>query len=284
MKTEEMTESVTAALTTLYSKLAAFIPNLIAAIIVLVAGYFIAKFIGFLLSKILEKLGVDKLSNKIGLKKFLAKASVKIELSSLIGAIIFWMFLLTFLITAAETLGLDRVSSTIDEFVFYIPKIIGAIIIVVIGLAVGHFLKNAIRTTAEEYSLSYARALGSAVQAIVILIVCTLGIGQLEIETQLLDYIISILMVAVGASVALSLGFGTRDVSGRIISGVYARELFKTGDNITVGAVSGEIIEIGTVKTRIENANGDQVSISNDVLIKEEVNVKKKKTKTAKKA
>ena len=73
--------------------------------------------------------------------------------------------------------------------------------------------------------------------------------GQLEVKTDLLNYIIAIVLITVGLAAALALGLGSREVAGQIIAGIYVRELYQVGQQVKVGDVEGTIEEIGTVKT-----------------------------------
>lgn len=271
MNSQGFTHNITDALLSLYTKIALFLPNFLGAILILLIGYFVARACAVIIAKVLEKIGLDKLSDKIGLRGFLNKAGIDYSLSRVFGMVVQWMIILAFLITAAETLGLERVSATIDSFLLYIPRVIGAAVILIIGLTFSHFIKTSIRGAADGLSLSYARALASAAQGLVILVAVSLCISQLQIQTELLNTVISIFILAIGFAVALSLGLGSRDLSGRIIAGVYARELFKPGQHITINDISGTIVEVGTVKTIVVTEQGQRISLPNETLIKETV-------------
>ncbi|NIO39652.1 MAG: mechanosensitive ion channel [Burkholderiales bacterium] len=141
----------------------------------------------------------------------------------------------------------------------------------VVGVVVAHFVRGAIRSAAEGVGFEYAKGLGTLVYGALLAIVATLAIGQLDIETKLLNDAISIVLIAVAASVALSLGLGTRDIAGNVIAGVYARDLFKAGATIKFGDVSGKIIEVGTTKTVIQTQGKKRISVANRELITQTV-------------
>ena len=158
-------------MTTLWSKVAGFMPNLVAAIVILVIGYFIAKFIGFVLARLLKKVGLDKLSKSVGVIKTLERAAIKLSPSEIVGAIGFWIIMLTFLVTATESLGLPRVSSTIDDVVLYLPKVIAAAVIFIIGLFLANFLRDIVRGSAEGLGVTYARPLGNAAYGVLFVVI-----------------------------------------------------------------------------------------------------------------
>ncbi|WP_185235363.1 mechanosensitive ion channel family protein [Teredinibacter franksiae] len=266
-------ETLLTIMTTLWAKLAGFLPNLVGAILLLVVGYFISRMVGFILAKGLERTGFNKLSEKVGVAATLTRANITLSVADIVGKLAFWIIMLTFLVTATETLGLPRVSETIDEFVLYLPKVIAAALILIIGLFVAHFVRDLIRSGAEGIGVEYAKPLSSAVYGILFVVIVSLSIGQLEVDTGLLDNVISILIGAIGIAAALSLGLGTRDLAANILAGVYARDLYSAGDQMQVEDVEGTLDSIGTVKTQIQQHNGALVSVSNKSLIDAKVSV-----------
>ncbi|MFI9658719.1 hypothetical protein PA6761_03471 [Pseudomonas aeruginosa] len=95
--------------------------------------------------------------------------------------------------------------------------------------------------------------------------------GQLEVKTDLLNYIIAIVLITVGLAAALALGLGSREVAGQIIAGIYVRELYQVGQQVKVGDVEGTIEEIGTVKTILLTEEGELVSLANRLLLDQRV-------------
>ncbi len=267
----EITQTVVGPMMALWTKLAGFIPNILAAIAILVGGYFLAKLAAVAISKLLRKVEIDRLSEKTGIAQILERGGIQANMSHIVGQMIFWLLMLLFLMSAVEALGLVRVSATVDDFVLYLPKVLGAVLVIVVGLVIAHFVRATVRSAAEGVGLDYAKGLGTLVYSVLIVIIATLAIGQLEIETTLLNNAISIILIAFAASVGLSLGLGTRDIAGNIIAGVYARDLYKPGATIQFGDIKGKIIEVGTTKTVIQTQGKKRVTVANRDLINQTV-------------
>ena len=255
----------------LWAKVVEFLPNIVAAVLLLLIGYFVARIIGAVIAKLLEKVGLDRITERSGIASAVQNSGIDASASKLFGKIIYWLIFLTFMISAADTLGLPRVSSTIDDFVLYLPKLLGALLVVIIGLFAAHLVRTAIETAAASMNIEYARAIGTMVYSVMVIIIGSLAIGQLEIETELLNQVISIVLLAVVGSVALSLGIGTRKISSSIIAGVYARDLFEPGDTIAIGDTEGEVIEVGTTNTVLEVSDGTRLTVPNQDLIDQQV-------------
>ena len=271
MELDLWTQSLVTAMTALWTKIANFIPNLFGALVVVLLGFVVAKLLDALLSKLLAKLGLDRLMGGTGLTKILGRAGIKVPISTLIGKIVYWFILLIFLVSAAQSLGLERVSATLDIFTLYLPKVFGAILVLLAGVLLAQLLNGLVRGAAESVGFDYAAGLGRVAQGLVIITSISVAISQLEVKTDLLNHVIVIVLITVGLAVALAMGLGSREIAGQILAGIYVRELYQVGQDIRVGAVEGQIEEIGTVKTTLLTDEGELVSLSNRTLLEQHV-------------
>ena len=180
MELDLWTQSLVTAMTALWTKIANFIPNLFGALVVVLLGFVVAKLLDALLSKLLAKLGLDRLMGGTGLTKILGRAGIKVPISTLIGKIVYWFILLIFLVSAAQSLGLERVSATLDIFTLYLPKVFGAILVLLAGVLLAQLLNGLVRGAAESVGFDYAAGLGRVAQGLVIIISISVAISQLE--------------------------------------------------------------------------------------------------------
>lgn len=260
-------DTIATAMTSLWIKVANFVPNLFAACLILLIGYFVAKSLAFLLAHGLKRLGFDKLAASVGISDALVRANVGCTSAELVSKLGFWLIMLSFLISATEALGLVQISATIEGFVLYLPKVMAAVLVLIVGLYLAGFARDLVKNAAESTGIVYAKPLASAVYGILFVIILSLAINQMEIETDLLNSIVAILIAAFGIAIALSLGLGTRELSTHITAGVYVRDLFEVGDVIEFDDVCGSVIRVGTVKTVILCDDGSSVSIANTQLV-----------------
>lgn len=268
---DEVQETLWQPMVGLWTKVAEFLPNIAGALLLLIIGYLVAKGIGIAITKLLEKLGLDKLTERSGVASAVQSTGMDTSASAIIGKIVYWLIFLLFMIAAADSLGLPRVSDTINGFVQYLPKLIGALLVVIIGLFAAHLVRSAVETATASMQLDYGKPLGTLIYMLIVIVVVSLAIGQLEIETDLLNQVVSIILFAIGAAVALSLGMGTRSTAGNIVAGLYARDLFPPGDKITVGDISGRVIEVTATNTLLELDDGTTYTLPNSVLVENQV-------------
>lgn len=271
MELDPWTHSLISAMTALWTKVAGFIPNLFVGMILVLLGFVVAKLLDTLLSKLLGKLGLDRLMAGTGLTKLLGRAGIQVPVSTLIGKIVYWFVLLIFLVSAAESLGLERVSATLDVLALYLPKVFGAALVLLAGVLLAQLVSGVVRGAAEGVGLDYAHGLARIAQGLVIIISISVAIGQLEVKTDLLNNVIAIILISVGLAVALALGLGSREIAGQILAGIYVRELYQVGQQVQVGEVEGQIEEIGTVKTILLTDAGELVSVANRTMLEQRV-------------
>ncbi|MCB1685611.1 MAG: mechanosensitive ion channel family protein, partial [Pseudomonadales bacterium] len=222
-------------MTALWTKVAGFIPNLLAFFVILLIGYALARLLGTLTRRLLVAIHIDDFSQRVGVRTVLDRASIRLDVSAMLSRLVFWLLMLTFLVSATETLGLPRVSATIDTFVQYLPKVLGAAFILLVGLFIAQFVRALIVGGAESLGIESAGGLGGAAYGLLVIIVVTLAIGQLELETEILNQVIAILLISLGGAAALAFGLGSREVAGNILAGTYARELYREGDRLVIG-------------------------------------------------
>lgn len=267
MQLDSWTQSLVGAMSTLWQKIAAFIPSLIGALVVVIVGFVVARLLDALLSKLLAKIGLDRLAQSTGLSKMLGRVGIKAPSSVLIGKIVYWFVLLVFLVSALESLGLERISATLDTLALYVPKVFAAALVLLAGILLAQLLNTVVAGAAEGVGIEYSAALGRLSQGLVIIISISVAIGQLEIKAELLNYVIAIILLSVGMAGALAIGFGCRGIAAQIIAGIYVRELYELGQQVEVDGIAGTVEEMGTVKTIIQTPQGELVYFANRTLL-----------------
>lgn len=113
-----------------------------------------------------------------GLTKLLARVGIQVPVSTLVGKIVYWFVLLVFLVSAAESLGLQRVSATLDVLALYLPKVFGAALVLIVGVLLAQLVNSVVRGAADGVGLEYANGLGRIAQWLVIIISISVAVGQ----------------------------------------------------------------------------------------------------------
>ena len=120
----------------------------------------------------------------------------------------------------------------------------------------------------EQSNISSGRMLGQAVRYSILLVVVSLSLDELGVQTTILTTIIIVTVSAVALGLAIAFGLGNREVAHSIMAGFHAREEFNPDQTLTIGEHTGRLIRIGATKTLLQTIDG-QVSLPNVALLNE---------------
>jgi small-conductance mechanosensitive channel len=259
-------EIITGALTEMFHRVAAFLPNLVGALIVLLVGWLLAWLAQRVARRVLARLGFDRLAERAGATDALARAGITKSPSRLVGRVIYWLLLLTFLMIAVESLGLTTAATALRALVAYLPRVVGAAIVLVGGALLGQFLGKGVQALAAGSGVEFHAALGRAVQYIVLAMAAILAVDQLGLNTTLLNNVLGNLLTVAGAALALAFALGSREAVCNLLAGFYAKDLFEIGQTVEVDGYRGTLEAIGPLKAVIAAAEG-RVTVPNSVLM-----------------
>ncbi len=263
----EILISLTNSMMKLWEGVILFAPKLLTALLLLLFGMILSKWVGRIVAKVLSKIELNKVSEKIGLAQLLTSMKISPDLSYLIGKLCSWFVMLIFIISIADILSLQALSSIIDSLILYIPNVVAALVVFFVSSAAAFFAKETVMKMGESLKLDFSKPLAGVVYFAVMLIGVVLAVGQLKIETAFLTQIIQIILFATGGALCLSLGLGSRDVSKNIISGVYLKDSLSVGSKVKVGSYEGELVGIKSVSFEIRDPNGKKVVLPNSRLL-----------------
>jgi small-conductance mechanosensitive channel len=235
-------------------------PKVLAMIVVLVVGYLIARVVARAITVLSEKIGLQVAADRSGLADSMQHMGIKRNVPSIVGTIVFWLLMCVFIMAAVNILGLQDVSAAMASVVSYIPKLLVATLVVVIGLLVASFLRGVVATSADRVGLSYAEHLANGFYYVLVLVTFHAALTHLGMNLELLENMVLIAFGALAVGFGLAFGLGGRDVIGGILAGYYIRQRLQAGDHVTVGALEGTVREVGPVSTVIETDDDGYVS------------------------
>jgi len=201
-------------------KIWSYIPSLAGAILILVVGWLIAKLIEAVLVRVLKAIKLDSASDKAGITNVLAQGDIKITVSELFGAIIYWLIILVVLATALNTLNLTIAANLLSRLVEYVPNIIAAIFVLVLGSFLASFVATIVRTAASNAGIGKAKLLGQISHALLIIFAVIIAIEQLNIATALIALAVNVILASIGIGIALAFGLGCKDIAGKFVQDV----------------------------------------------------------------
>lgn len=199
-------------------KIWSYVPTLVGAIIILVIGWMIAKLLETVVVRALKAVRLDVASDKAGISNILAQGDIKLTLSELLGAIVYWLLVLVVISTALNALNLMIAADIISRLVAYVPNIIAAIFVLVLGSFLASFVSSIVRTAASNAGLERAKLLAQITQTVLIVFAVIIAIEQLNIATTLIALAVNVILASIGIGIALAFGLGCKDIAGRFVS------------------------------------------------------------------
>lgn len=231
------------------------LPNILKALVVLIIGYIIAKVVAGIIRKLFEKIGIDKLGEKLNEIEIVSKANMEIKPSSIFSKIVYYVLMLIFTLTSAEILGIDAISELFRDIINFIPKLIVALIVLLFGILLADMVKKLVYTACNSLGIPSANLISSFLFYFLFVNVVIMALSQAEIDTAFISSNISILIAGAVAAFAIGYGFASKDVVGNFIASFYTKDLFQVGDQVIIDGEEGVIVDVDRSSITIQNGD-----------------------------
>jgi hypothetical protein len=227
---DAMFTSLAAAMALLFSA----IPKIFGFALILIAGWFIASLIERGLAAVLRTIRFNELSERAGLGDFVRKMGMNTDPAGMIGLVVKWFVRLIALVVAFDALGLPAVSDVLRQLLLWLPNVIVALVVLVIGGLAARALSNVVRGAANEAGLSNADFLAKIASVVVWTFAVVVSVNQIGIATELVNTLFMAVVGAVALALGLSFGLGGRETAAEIVRHWYAKAQQKHGDIVQV--------------------------------------------------
>ncbi len=199
-------------------QLAEFLPKILGAFIILVIGWLIAKVTQLGVTRFLKLMRVDFISEKAGVDEFLLHGGLKQTAVDVLGMLVYWVLMLIVILIALNSMGLQTASELLNKIILYIPNVIVAVVVFIVGLFFAKFLQASVSTYFSNAGVKNAQSLGTIAQYAVIIFVVSMSLEQLSIGKELVISAFQIAFGAVCLALALAFGLGGKDWASNILS------------------------------------------------------------------
>lgn len=248
--------------------LISWIPNALLALVLVVVALLAAKIIERILRAAMERLRFDSLVARVGVDQALQRIGVRESLNKVVPRIIYYLLLILFAKTAADSMGLVAISDAIGAFMGYLPNIVAAVLILVLGSTAAQFAGRAVNEAASNSGIEFANSLGSVVSGVLMFVIGIMAISQLQIDTEIIRVVTAAVLAGLALAFGLAFGLGSRDLTRNILAGYYARKTFALGRDMEVRGERGQLKTITATQTLLQQ--GDRiVAVGNSVFLDE---------------
>lgn len=247
-------------------------PNLIGAVILLLVGWIIAKFAYKILVRVLKAIRIDTIGEKLGEIDFIKKSNMKIEISAIIAKFFYYIILFIFLISATETLGLTIVSEQISDLIGYLPRLLSAMIILLIGLLFADFVRGIVKSACDSMGISSGNIISGFIFYFLFITIGLSALSQAGINVEILNSNITLILGGIVLAFALAYGFASRNILSSVLTSYYSKNKIKIGDQLKIGSSKGEVIATDSTSITLKTDEG-RVIIPMSELSKERIEI-----------
>jgi mechanosensitive ion channel-like protein len=209
--------SFTQALNTFMS----FLPSLLVALIVLVAGWFIAGFLARLIARGLNAIGLERAVERSGIGRFIEQSGSRWTMSEIIAALIKWSIFLIFIQAAASLVGMAQITAIINSVILFIPKLIVALAIIVFGSLIARFVAGLVRGSLAEMEVGSAGLFAKLTKYAIIGFAIVAALNQIGVAQTLVNTLLIGLIGSLALAFGLAFGLGGREVAAQITRSWY---------------------------------------------------------------
>jgi hypothetical protein len=197
------------------------IPALLGALVIVFAGYLLAKLLERIVDTALRRIGLNNMLARGGVLAAVERSGAHVNPTRVLANLVFWLVMFAVILVAANALGLESLAMVFGELVSYIPSVIAAIVIILVGIVLGQFVGGLIGASAG--ALHGGRALARVGSGGVILLAVFMALQELGIATEIVTTAFAILFGAIALAIALAFGLGSRELAGEIMREWYGR-------------------------------------------------------------
>lgn len=199
-------------------QLGGFLPKLLLAIVILIVGWLLAKFVRAVVVKGLKVINFQVLTEKAGIDGFLQQGGIRTGTIGVLGTLGYWVVILLTLMVAFNGLGLTYITDLVSRIVLFIPKVIVAVLILAIGIYFARFVAQAVSAYGKNVGMEDAELLARISQYAIMVFVVLIALDQVHVVTDIIRQAFLILLGGVVLALALAFGIGGQKTAGDLLA------------------------------------------------------------------
>lgn len=217
-------DAISASIAAAFLALFSFLPALIGALVILVIGWMLSGIIARLIETVFDRMGFERAAERSGVSGFIARSGAgNVRATHVLAEIVKWFVRLIFLEAAANAVRLTAVTTTIHSIVLFLPNVVVAILVLMVGAMLAQLVSRMVRASASESGLGNPDLLAGIARYAVLGFAVIVAIHQVGIATTLVDSFFMALVFAVALAFGLAFGLGGRDTAQQIVQRWYSR-------------------------------------------------------------
>lgn len=240
-------------------------PKIIAAVILLTIGFVTGKVVGRIVTRVAKNI-LQKTRQQPHDSQILEGMPERFDSVKLISATIRWFVYLFFIVAAVNAMQFEQLTSALTNLWLWVPNLLAFVLIIVVGSIVVNFVTKWVDHQLLEHHIGSHKLVANIIKAVIYGIVFAIGFTQLGIGESIIPILVSAfswsVAIAVGAAIAVGLGFALKDIiPASIIGASNQRSVLKVGQRVKIGDVTGTVTASQMLYVIITNEKNESVVI-----------------------
>jgi hypothetical protein len=210
------------------AEVAILLPRIVLALVVLVAGWLLAKLVRFTVTKALRAINFNVLTERAGMDGFLRNGGIHADTTEILAILGFWLVIIAALIVGFNAMGLTYVTDLLGRVVLFVPKVMVALLILAFGAYFARFVGNAVcalvKNSSTHVPLADAELLGALTRYAIIAFVVLIALDQVNVGGDIIRLTFLIVLAGVVFALALAFGLGGKDWAAEILERFWPRK------------------------------------------------------------
>lgn len=194
--------------------LAGYGPAIIAFLVIILAGLIFARQLERWIDGLLARINFNRMAEAGGLTEAVGRVRKGLDPVHAVGKLIFWLVMLVAILLASAALGLESISQMFGMLLAFIPTLVTAIVIIILGIIVGEFVRGVI--TASAGGVDGVPTFAKLAKAVVILVAVFMALSQMGVAAEIVDAAFILIVGAMALATGLAFGLGNQQLAGEI--------------------------------------------------------------------
>ncbi|MEZ4941175.1 MAG: mechanosensitive ion channel [Saprospiraceae bacterium] len=240
--------------TELVSRFSEAAPKLLFALLILIIGRIISGFLRRVVRRVLSGLQVDRLAERLNDIDLVQRSGMKIQISTVVAQMIYFVLMLGFIIFATDMLGIPAITDMVRDVIDYLPALFSAFVLFLLGLFLADMIRGIVLTTCQSMGIPSAKMIATAVFYFLFITIAVSALSQAKISTGFIASNLTVVIGALALAFAVGYGLASRDLVANYLAGHYNRNKVRVGDEIEIDGARGKVVLIDSTSLILQTS------------------------------
>ncbi len=220
------------------------IPKFISALVIFFIGLTIARFVRKIVGKVLGALGIDKFTRRLNDIDLVRSSGMEVQLSQLVARVVHFFIVFMFTMMTIDVLHIEAISKLMQDAFDYMPSLLTAGVILILGLFLADLLKGIALAALESLNIPSAKVIAGVVFYFMFISIAVSALSQAKIETAFISNNLTVIIGAAALAFSVGYGLASKDLASNYLAGFYNKNKVRVNDEVVIDGHRGKVVLI----------------------------------------